>query len=154
MSVYNCDLVFKTLERSALDDILRIEHDVHLAPWSQQKFLACFADDLYLNKGLYEKKCLVGYVVLFVTSPEAELHNFAISKTFLNRGYGTLLLNHLIRICAQMKLEKIFLEVRESNTNAINVYKKSGFIQIGSRKDYYRSETLRESALIFMLQVS
>ena len=153
MSANDRDLLFKTLNKSSLDEILGIENDVHLSPWSEQKFLTCFTDDLYLQKGLYEKNSLVGYAVLLVNPPEAELHNIAISRAYQNRGLGTIFLNYLVDICANMGLEKIFLEVGESNTAAIGVYQKSGFIQVGIRKHYYQSETLTESALLFMLEI-
>ena len=37
-------------------------------------------------------------------------------------------------------LENITLEVRESNYSAINLYKKFGFNECATRKNYYGSE--------------
>ena len=153
MSASICDLFYKTLNRSSLSEILRIENDVHVSPWSKQKFLTCLDNDLYRHMGLYENKRLIGYAVLQVIPPEAELHNFAISRAFQNRGLGTLFLSKLIDLCAKSGLEKLFLEVRENNAAAISVYQNTGFIQVGLRRRYYQSRTITESALLFMLKI-
>ena len=43
----------------------------------------------------------------------------------------------------------MLLEVRPSNTAAINCYNAAGFNEIGSRKDYYPAANGREDALLF-----
>ena len=46
-------------------------------------------------------------------------------------------------------VKEVFLEVRKSNLEAINFYKKYNFKQIGVRKDYYKDPI--ENALVFGL---
>ena len=48
-------------------------------------------------------------------------------------------MNYLINYCKNKGLLKINLEVNSSNTTAINLYKKWGFTQVGSRKNYYQN---------------
>jgi ribosomal-protein-alanine N-acetyltransferase len=45
---------------------------------------------------------------------------------------------------------KIFLEVRESNSPAIQLYVKKGFDLISRRKNYYPADNGREDALIMV----
>ena len=52
-------------------------------------------------------------------------------------GIGYELVNYLIN---NTQSEKIMLEVRESNTNAITLYIKCGFKEIHRRKNYYGNE--------------
>ncbi len=154
MSVNNRAFVFRKLDSSAIGEILDIENEVQESPWSAQKFLSCFGDDLYLLAGLYVRTKLAGYAVLMVNSPDAELHNLAISKTGQNSGFATLFLTYLIDQCVRMSIENLFLEVRESNTAAINAYKKSGFIQVGLRQRYYQTDAGSESALILKREIA
>jgi ribosomal-protein-alanine N-acetyltransferase len=42
----------------------------------------------------------------------------------------------------------VFLEVRPSNKAAIALYESEGFVEIGTRKDYYSSAGDKEDALI------
>jgi len=45
--------------------------------------------------------------------------------------------------------DSIFLEVRASNTVALNLYEQEGFNRLGLRKAYYPSNEGREDALVF-----
>jgi [ribosomal protein S18]-alanine N-acetyltransferase len=39
--------------------------------------------------------------------------------------------------------------VRPSNSAALELYRRAGFVRIGVRKDYYRAAGGREDALVF-----
>ena len=45
----------------------------------------------------------------------------------------------------------VYLEVRESNAEAINLYKKYGFEQNGMRRNYYRHPV--ENAVLMMKKI-
>ena len=47
----------------------------------------------------------------------------------------------------------MFLEVRESNPAAIQMYINHGFNEVGRRRHYYPTATGREDALVFGLQL-
>ena len=47
-----------------------------------------------------------------------------------------------------MGCKKIFLEVRVSNSPAIELYNKTGFKRVSIRKNYYRLPDGREDALV------
>ena len=65
------------------------------------------------------------------------------------QGIGNELLKKVENISNKFGIKEIFLEVRESNQEAINFYKKNGFIEVGIRKNYYKLYEGREDALIF-----
>lgn len=54
------------------------------------------------------------------------------------KGYAYKLLKYIID---KTNALKIMLEVKETNINAINLYKKLGFKKISERKNYYKNET-------------
>lgn len=80
---------------------------------------------------------IVGYIGRYEFLGEAEILNFVVDETYQRQGIGQLLFNQVESDIQD--LQKMTLEVRESNTKAINFYKKNGFKQISIRKHYYKN---------------
>ena len=51
------------------------------------------------------------------------------------------LLDELIIRLGERQIERIVLEVRVSNRPAIELYKKFGFVNVGTRKNFYQKPT-------------
>jgi ribosomal-protein-alanine N-acetyltransferase len=80
---------------------------------------------------------IVGYAVLWKIPPEAELHFIEVFREFRGKGFGTAFLGKLLDRLAAEGFKQLFLEVEETNTPAVKLYKKLSFEVIGKRKDYY-----------------
>lgn len=65
-------------------------------------------------------------------NPEREILNLAVASAFRRLGIATALLKNELEFQATH-----FLEVRESNVAARTLYRKLGFVEIGTRRDYY-----------------
>lgn len=78
--------------------------------------------------------------------PECEIYNIAVKKGFQNCGIGSRLLKQLIILSKAHKVGSIWLEVRESNTGAINFYQKNNFVLMYVRKNFYSNP--HESAIV------
>ncbi len=66
--------------------------------------------------------------------------NIAVHKGFQNLGVGTQLIKKLIERAKQSEsIEKIELNVRASNTKAISLYKKMGFLEEGCLKRHVKT---------------
>ncbi len=63
--------------------------------------------------------------------------NLCIHPYHQNKRLGNLLLKHVISLALKNNLQKIFLEVRESNINAMKLYEANGFIYDCYRKNFY-----------------
>ncbi|MDD2445778.1 MAG: GNAT family N-acetyltransferase [Clostridia bacterium] len=63
--------------------------------------------------------------------------NLATKNKFKNMGFATALLNFAKSLANKNNIRKIWLEVRENNLLAINLYKKFGFYLEYIRKGYY-----------------
>lgn len=63
---------------------------------------------------------------------EFEILNVAVDPAYRRQGVAKTLLNHQLAKGGQH-----FLEVRESNLGALNLYRSLGFVVIGTRVDYY-----------------
>ncbi len=83
---------------------------------------------------------IVGFAGIKVMVDQADIMNIVVKKNLRNQGIGTLLLKKLIDLSKEMKLVSITLEVLEENYSAIHLYKKLGFEQIGTRKNYYQDK--------------
>ena len=65
--------------------------------------------------------------------------NIVVKKKFRCNGIGKKLLESLINLSKETNLDSLILEVNWKNEPAINLYKKSGFKRIGTRKKYYNN---------------
>ena len=82
----------------------------------------------------------------------ADIANLAVLKNYRRQGFGSVLLNAMLCECKNKNINNFFLEVRESNTAAQNLYNIFNFKKIGIRKNYYKNP--KEDALIMNLCIS
>ena len=92
---------------------------------------------------------IVGFAGITIVLDTAELNNIVIRKDKRGNGYSTLLLKELIKIAKYHNCTKFNLEVASNNEIAINLYKKFGFKQVGTRTNYYKGI----DALLFTLDI-
>ena len=83
------------------------------------------------------REYITGFAGFWGMADEAHIISLAVRKTLCRRGIGELLLIATIDLAAQLKASIITLEVRASNTAALSLYRKYGFIQVGLRRAYY-----------------
>lgn len=69
-----------------------------------------------------------------------EVDNILVKEEYRGRGIGTKLMSYLVSEAIHYKVINITLEVRVSNSRAINLYKKFGFREVALRKYYYGDE--------------
>lgn len=92
---------------------------------------------------------IVGFAGITIILDIAELNNVVIKKNKRGYGYSSLLLKELIKIAKSHNCSKLNLEVASNNEIAINLYKKFGFKQVGTRTNYYKDI----DALLFTLDI-
>ncbi|MCR5194991.1 MAG: ribosomal protein S18-alanine N-acetyltransferase [Pseudobutyrivibrio sp.] len=130
-------LEFRHADIKDIDRILEIERASMSAPWSRASFIeAIESDHAFVILAMYDGE-MAGYAVFYLTVPEAELPDIVISEEYRGLGIGRALLNHSIEELQSSGVEKLFLEVRKSNTPARQLYETFGFEQIGIRKYFY-----------------
>ncbi len=115
---------------------------------------AILRDKGYFCVGIEYQNALLGFAIFSEVLDEMELLYIAVSERFLRKGLAEGLLRSVL-FSKQGQMNKVQLEVRESNNSAIALYQKLGFQQVGRRKNYYSSTlasgSLKESALLFSL---
>ena len=90
-----------------------------------------------------------GYITYTTVLDEIQIANVAVHPDMRRLGIGDALLNSLYKCATENDTSLITLEVRASNTPAINLYRKHGFIEVGRRKNYYKDPT--EDAILMNL---
>ena len=88
----------------------------------------------------------MGYLVISRYVDAWHVMNVAVAPTHRRRGIATSLLEKLFDVTAGRGRRGYTLEVRVSNTHAIQLYERLGFQGRGIRRGYYTDN--REDALI------
>ncbi|HEX5184645.1 MAG TPA: GNAT family N-acetyltransferase [Allosphingosinicella sp.] len=83
-----------------------------------------------------EDEGIAGFALSRVVAGEAELLLLAVLRGRQKRGIGQLLLNRFIDDARSRGARQLHLEVRDGNP-AVRLYKRTGFSQIGRRRNYY-----------------
>jgi len=149
------DLVsgFREMTIDDVPAIMEIEKQVYTHPWTRGIFLDCMR--VGYNCWVYgESDELLAYGLVSVAVNEAHILNICVSPHAQGRGLGKLMLYKLMQLAAERDGNSIFLEVRESNLVAQNLYDQEGFNRIGLRKNYYPAEDGREDALVFAKELN
>ena len=134
------------MEHGDIEEVDSIEKLYFNKSWSKKTFLKLLAhQDVEVWVAL-QGGDLLGYVVLQCSGDEAELINIAVRKGKRKLGIGSALLSKTVDVAVGLDVKKLFLEVRSSNQQAISLYERFGFDQVGMRKNYYSNP--REDAQI------
>ena len=93
----------------------------------------------------------MAYLGVHEVAGEAYISNIAVSAPYRKNGIASSLMDKAERNAKERECEFISLEVRKSNSAAINLYKKRGYTVRGERKDFYSEP--KEDALIMTLDL-
>ena len=115
------------------------------AQWSKESYdQAHSSGQILLTAELNGQVC--GFLVARIIGDEAEILNMAVDKMHRRNGVGSSLLAAAISAAQAQNAKNIYLEVRESNSEAICFYRQHGFEKASERCGYYSSPT--ENAVV------
>ena len=115
-------------------------------PWSENSVASELNNPLSLWLVALDGETVAGYVGSQTVMDESDMMNVAVHPDFRKQGIATTLIVGLVEELRKKGSHCLTLEVRASNENAISVYRKLDFQEVGRRKNYYRNP--REDALI------
>ena len=139
------------LRKMTTDDvpeILVIERSVYTHPWTEGIFNDCLRVG-YNCWVLVKENEIKAYGLVSIAANEAHILNLCVAPDAQGQGLGKRMLYKLIQLAEDRMSDSIFLEVRETNVVALNLYEQEGFNRIGLRKNYYPAEDGKEDALVF-----
>jgi ribosomal-protein-alanine N-acetyltransferase len=88
------------------------------------------------------------------TGTHAELSDLIVAPSARGLGIGRTILEQSSSALINLGIRTVELEVRESNAAARALYKKTGFVRTGRRRNYYPSESGREDAILMTCDLS
>ena len=146
-------LVLEPLLRSDIASVMVIEHQAYPHPWTSVNFDESLAAG-YHGLKLVDQGAMVGYLVWMPVVHEAHLLNFTIAPARQRRGLGQWMLDQLVRQLRAQGFEQLLLEVRQSNSGAVRLYQRNGFVELATRRGYYPAAAgHREDALVLMCRL-
>lgn len=142
----------RRMREQDLDAVIGIERRAYPFPWTTGIFRDCLRVG-YPAWVLQGEEGIFGYAVLSVAAGEAHLLNICVDPRWQGRGHGRRLLRALLRIAREEGAQRIYLEVRPSNPQAVALYQDEGFNEIGRRPRYYPAHNGREDAIVMALEL-
>ena len=130
--------MIRPMHTDDIDSVVAIELQAFTSPWKAETFLGLIGRDgaeLWVIE--HSRVGVIAYGVLWCLLDQGELANMAVAPEFLGQGLAVELLNHLLEVASNRGVESIYLEVRESNERAADLYLGFGFEEIGGRESYY-----------------
>lgn len=135
---------------SDLEPLVRIERAAYPYPWTLLNFRDCL-DSGYSCWVAEVDGQLAGYWIMMLVLDEGHILNCCIAPRWQGRGHGRALMEHLVETARHHGTQSLYLEVRPSNTRAVQLYERLGFDGIALRRDYYPADQGREDALVMRM---
>jgi ribosomal-protein-alanine N-acetyltransferase len=143
------------MDKADLPEIMAIERESFASPWTEGMFAkeidSAHSMCLCVRINFGSKSVVGAYIIFWFVADEAHLHNLAVKKEYRSQGLAFGLMKAMNQIAGVNKVTSLTLEVRESNTEAIKLYRKCGFVVKGVRPLYYTDTC--EDALIMWADV-
>jgi ribosomal-protein-alanine N-acetyltransferase len=134
----------RKVARKDIERIIDIERSWHhLSHWSADSYYRLINEDSYTSSYVAEiddengVPKIVGFVIFHITAEISEIYNIAVEAAHARSGIGKQLMLAAIDASRSQRARKVMLEVRKSNTPAINFYLGFNFRISGERKNYY-----------------
>ncbi len=123
------------------EDILRIselEREIFdKEAWSYKTLATAYGTHTFFGVLCEDGGEIAGYGGVTVAADTADIGNVAVAENYRGGGIGTAVLKRLCEIASDKGAEKVFLEVRVSNAQAMRLYLKNGFSGVYARTRYY-----------------
>lgn len=142
----------RPMRESDVAAVHAVEERAYEFPWTPGIFHDCLRAD-YPAWVLVEGDEVIGYFLLSIAAGEAHVLNVCVAPGHQGQGHGRRLMRTILQLVRGRGVQRVFLEVRPSNTGAIALYDSEGFNEIGRRPRYYPAKNGREDAIVMALEL-
>ena len=140
-------ITIRRFTREDLDAIVQINRRALPENYPPDFFLYCFkaCPEGFLVAEADDGK-IIGYIMLRVETAmsgfrfikKGHIVSVAVRSEYRRRGTGTRLIKSALAILSEKGINEFYLEVRESNTPALNMYERLDFKKVKLQKRYYQ----------------
>src|SRR5262245_5295057 len=131
-----------------IDAVVALEHESFSNPWPRETLVWELTNSdvtrVYLLRDTEDRA--IAFCVAWIIFDELHINTLAVSPAHRRQGLATFLLHEVMAEAAREGARRATLEVRESNTAALELYARLGFQVTAKRRDYYTNPV--EDALI------
>lgn len=136
-----------------LASVAAIERVAFSDPWSLRSFRqALDSPTVFFACARSDGGGVLGYVVAWFVADQGEIANIAVAPDHRGHGVGRALLDAALSEAEARGISAVFLEVRDSNRRARELYASRGFEEVGRRRRYYRKPV--EDAIVLRRTLS
>lgn len=130
-----------TIRKMTLEDIpavIDLDHKSFSLPWPERSFRFEVTENMASRCWVADRDGkVVGMIVVWLIVDEAHVATIATHPDFRRQGIAKRLLAHALLQLIDEGARSSFLEVRESNFAAQEMYRKFGYEETGRRRRYY-----------------
>ena len=145
-------MIIRPMTEDDLTAVVAIEYSVTDFPWPRSQFEESLKAG-HRCRVLEIEYGIAGFSIFSTVVDEATLLDIAVSPAFQKQGLGRYLLSEGLAALREQQLRFCFLEVRNSNQRARQLYLENGFEEVGHRNNYYPAAEGREKAIVMKLQL-
>ena len=139
-------MIITNMREQHVSQVAELEKLCFSDPWSESSVASELNNQLALWLVAEDNGRVAGYVGSQTVMGESDMMNVAVHPDYRKQGIATTLIVGLVEELRKRESHCLTLEVRASNENAISLYQKLEFQQVGCRKNYYRNP--KEDGLI------
>ena len=137
------------MKKEHLDEVAAMEKENFSEPWSREAFSDTLKKEEYVYLVALYEGSVAGYAGAVISFDEGSITNIAVGDKYRRMGIGKELMLQMAKILKEKNVTQIFLEVRESNEAARELYRICGYEDVGMRKNFYAKPT--ENAVVMKL---
>jgi [ribosomal protein S18]-alanine N-acetyltransferase len=143
-------LLIRKMTLEDIDQVVAIDEASFSMPWPPRSFKFELTDNPASRSWVAEiEGQVVGIMVAWMIVDEIHIATIATHNDFRRQGIGEKLLIHTLKSAKEEGAITSFLEVRESNRFARQMYNKFGYVEVGRRRHYYKDNN--EDAILMSL---
>jgi len=130
-----------SIRRMALDDVeqvVAIDQASFSLPWPERTFRYEVAENSAARPWVVDVDGrIAAMIVVWFIIDEAHVATIATHPDLRRQGFGRKLLMYALNAAKEEGAKTALLEVRESNDEAQEMYRKFGFVEVNRRTHYY-----------------
>lgn len=149
-------VTFRGMRAEDVVRVVEIEKDGFRNPWSADLLTRELSHTwssilLATERGAGGAEVILGFIVFWLVHDEVHVLNIATALEARRCGLGRALMHEAAEAGRRRGATLATLEVRRSNTPALDLYRSLGYRQVGVRPNYYAEEG--EDAIVMVLQL-
>ena len=144
------EVLIRKMIHADLEQVIEIDQISFSLPWPKRSFQYELDENFTSRCWVADvdgriAAMMVGWMII----DELHVATIATHPDYRGQGIGKKVLVHALLAARKEGVIRAFLEVRQTNETALNMYRSLGFVEDGRRKEYYRDNN--EDAILMSL---